>query len=65
LLSVAAHPGVQDVQLGGEQGAFDAQQQPVVRVLRAVDAVLVGDERAEHRAELDHAVPVAVAAGEA
>jgi hypothetical protein len=33
---VAAHPGVQEMQLGGEQRALHAQQEEVVRVLRVV-----------------------------
>ena len=53
------------MQFRGEQRALDAQQKPVVRVLRAVDAILVGNQRPEHRAELDDAVPVAVQARQA
>jgi hypothetical protein len=58
----APHARLQDVQFRREQRPLDAQQEPVVGALGVVDAVLVGDERAEHRAELDDAVPVAVQA---
>ena len=56
---------MQDVQLGSEDGAFDTEEKPVVRVLRVVNAVLIRDERPEHAAEFDHPVPIAVAAGQA
>ena len=42
---VAPHARAQDVQFRREQSALDAEQQPVVRIPRIVDAILVGDER--------------------
>jgi hypothetical protein len=44
---------------------LDPEQQTVVGVLRVVDAILVRDQGAEHGAELDHPMPVAVAARQA
>ena len=53
------------MQFGRIQRAFQAEDQPVVRVAWVVEAVLVGDERLEHGAQLDDAVPVAVEARQA
>jgi hypothetical protein len=61
---VAAHPGTQNVQLGGEQRSLDAEKQKIVRIARVIDAVLIGNEGAEQGAQLDNAVPVAVTAGQ-
>ena len=44
--------------------ALHAEQQPIVRVARIVDAVLVDDQRADQAAELQQRVPVAAVAGE-
>ena len=45
-------------------GALHAEQQPVVRMARIVDAILVKDQRADQAAELQQRVPVAAVAGE-
>ena len=62
---IAPHPGMQDMQFRGKQGAFDAQQQPVIRILRAVHAVLVRNQGAEDGAQFNDAMPVTVAARQA
>ena len=62
---VAAHAGPKDMQLGGEQGSLDPEQQAVVGILRIIDAVLVRNESAEDGTQLDHPVPVAVATRQA
>lgn len=54
------HPRLQDVQFRREQGPLHAQQEAIIGVLNVIDAVLIGDERAEHRAELDDAVPITI-----
>lgn len=46
-------------------GAFEAEQEPVVEVPGVVEAVLVEDQGAGQRADLQEPVPVGVVAGEA
>ena len=42
--------------------ALETQQQTIVEVRRVVDAILVEDQRAGERRELEQAVPVGVVA---
>ena len=44
--------------------ALHAEQQAIVGMARIVDAVLVGDQRADQTAELEQRVPVAAVAGQ-
>ena len=59
------HPLLEQVQLGLAHGALEPQQQAVVVVRRIVEAVGVGEQRAEERAQLQQPVPVGVGAGQA
>src|SRR3954467_10113176 len=52
-------------QLHLAHGALHAEQKPVVRMARIVDAILIKDQRADQAAELEQRVPVAAVAGEA
>ena len=52
------------MQLGLAHGALEAEQQPVVEVGRVIEAVLVADQRAGQRADLQQPVPVGVVAGQ-
>ena len=45
-------------------GALHAEQQPIVRMPRIVDPILVNDQRSDQAAELEQRVPVAAVAGE-
>ena len=54
----------QNVQFGFAHGALEPEQQAVVEVRRVVHAVLVADERARHRRQLEQALPVGVVACE-
>jgi hypothetical protein len=56
------HPAPQDVQLGFAHGALESQQQAIVVIGRVVDAILVGQQRAEDAAQLQELVPVLVRA---
>lgn len=49
------------MQFCGEQRALGAQEQPVIRSLPAIHAILIRDQRPEYPTELDDAMPVAVA----
>src|SRR3954471_5780807 len=51
-------------QLHLAHGALHAEQKAVVRVARIVDALLIGDQRANQAAELEQRVPVTAVAGE-
>ena len=61
----AEQAGAQDVQLGLAHRALQPKQQAIVEVGRVVEAVLVEDQRVRERADLEQAVPVGRAAGEA
>ena len=53
-LQAVAH----DVQFHFTHDAFEPQQEPIVRVVAVIDAVLVGDQRAEDGAHLEEGVPI-------
>ena len=61
----AQEAGLEHVQLGLAHRALQAQQQAVVEVGRVVEPVLVADERVGEGADLEQAMPVGGAAGEA
>ena len=46
----AAQPGPDEMELGLREGALKAQQEPVVKVPRVVEAVFVADQGAGHAA---------------
>ena len=58
----ALQPGTDEVQLGLAHRALQAEQQPVVEVCRVIETVLVADQRAGERGDLQQAVPVGVVA---
>jgi hypothetical protein len=58
----ATQAGLEQVQLGLAHGAFEAQDQPVVERAGVIQAVLVQDQRAGQRADLQQPVPVGVVA---
>ncbi len=60
----AAQPGPDEVQLGLGHGALEPQQQAVVELARVIESVLVADQRAGQRADLQQPVPVGVVAGQ-
>ena len=60
----AAQPGADEVQFGFTHGAFQPEQQPVVELARVIQAVLVADQGAGQRADLQQPVPVGVVAGQ-
>jgi hypothetical protein len=45
-------------------GALEAKQKTIVEQAGIIDAVVVDDQGAGHRAEIDQMVPVAVVAGQ-
>src|SRR4029450_13695714 len=57
------HASLQDVQLGFAHGTLQAQQEPVIEVVRAVITVSVPDERVGQRADLEQLMPVSAGAG--
>jgi len=60
----AAQPRADEVQLGLCHRAVEAEQEPVVELARVIEPVLIADERAGHRADLQQPVPVGVVAGQ-
>ena len=52
------------MQLGLGHRALEPEQQPVVEVGRVIEPVLVADQRARERADLEQPVPVGVVAGQ-
>ena len=63
LALVQAHPDLVQLRLAHEAG--QAQEQAVVVGAGVVEALAVADDDAEHRAQLQQLVPVAVVAGQA
>ena len=61
----AAQPGADEVQLGLAHRAFEAEQQPVIELAGVIEPVLVADQGARQRADLQQPVPVGVVAGQA
>src|SRR5262249_50732475 len=57
-------PDPQEVQLGLAHGAAQAEDQPVVELVRVVQPVLVEDQRVGQGAQLQQAVPVRRVAGQ-
>src|SRR5262249_54457053 len=60
----AAQPGPDEMQLCLREGAFKAQQEPVVEVPRVVKAVFVADQGAGQAAQPEELVPVGGVAGQ-
>jgi hypothetical protein len=58
----ALQPRADEVQLGLADRAFEAEQQPVVDRAGVIEAVLVADQRARQRAQLEQPVPIGVVA---
>ena len=58
------HPPAQDVQLGLGHDPSEPEQEPVVVVDRVIQAVLITQQGAKHRAKLKQLVPVLARAGE-
>jgi hypothetical protein len=59
------HPRLEDMQLRFRHRPLEPEQQPIVEITRVVDAVAIGDERIEQRADLEKLVPVPVRSGQA
>ena len=58
----ALQAGADEVQLGLRHRALEPEQQPVVEVAGVIEPVLVADQRARQRADLEQPVPVGVVA---
>lgn len=54
----AAHPSFENMQLRFTHRALQSQHQSIVETGRVIRAVLVQDQRAGHRAQLDQPVPI-------
>src|ERR1700722_6724901 len=63
--NAAIEAGANDVQLGFAHGAFQAQQQTIVKQRRVIDSIIVADQCVGDAAEFQQAIPVGVVASQA
>jgi hypothetical protein len=70
-IDAAAHltqaPGIQpladEMEFGFTHGAFESQQEPIIKEPRVVNPVVVGDQGAKDGGQVEQMIPVTVIAG--
>ena len=61
----AVEPRAEHVQLGFGHGAFESEQEPVIKQAGMIKAIFVADERVGHATQIQQAVPIGIVPGDA